>query len=549
MNLNQPDVQENMRKISTGLALTLSEEQAKIHTYITIIFRFQGDFQSITDSIDIKSVELLNGFAVATASPDQIRRLSKLSQILYIDLTRQLEYEQAVSPSSRTQACFPVFDPAGTILKGDGILVGIIDSGIDFYHPAFLRANGDSSIITYWDQNNSGTPPEPYGFGNELGQHQINSLIRTMRKHLPPDPDGHGTAVTSIITALSPDTDIIGVAAQPDTASFLCAIDYAVRYARSASKPLVLNLSYGNNYGAHDGSSLVEQYLDLLPASDKITVVTGTGNEGGSGRHANIDARKNRKMQILVSPGIQTFNLQLWSEFSTPYRFHIRSPYGAFSEDIVSTSHGSFRAFTLSGTDIRIQIGLPSPYSTKQEIFLQFEGGDRLSGNWDFVFYPVLSSDFHIDAWLPVAASTSSSLMFESPDTELTLTIPSTAATVITVGAYDNRRQTIAPFSGQGAAAIQKPDLVAPGVDILVANSGGGYRILSGTSFAVPFVSAACANLMQWGITDQNDSFLFASRLKAYLRRGAIPLIGTEIPNPQSGWGRLCADNSLPPSG
>ena len=104
MNLNQPAVQENMEKISTGLALTLSEEQAKIHTYITIIFRFQGDFQSITDSIDIKSVELLNGFAVATASPDQIRRLSKLSQILYIDLTRQLEYEQAVSPASRTQA-------------------------------------------------------------------------------------------------------------------------------------------------------------------------------------------------------------------------------------------------------------------------------------------------------------------------------------------------------------------------------------------------------------------------------------------------------------
>lgn len=548
MDQQLPDTQGNIEKISTGLSMTLSGGQTDIFPSITIIFRFQGDFRTIRDYIPIRTVELLNGFAVASATPDQIRQLSNIPQVLYIDQTRQLEYEQAVSPASRTQACFPVFDHTGTVLRGNGILVGIIDSGIDYYHPAFQRADGENRIVAYWDQTSSGTPPEPYGFGDELSSSQINTLVRAMNGRYNPDPGGHGTAVASIVTALSPEADIIGVATQADTAAFLCAVDYAVRYALSVGKPLVLNLSYGNNYGAHDGSALVELYLDLLPAAGKITVVTGTGNEGGSARHTQMDARLKNTMQIMVSPGIRTFNLQLWSEFSTPYRFRIQSPYGLLSEDIVSTAHGSFRSFILSGAYIRIQIGVPSPYSTRQEIFIQLQGDSSLIGNWRFEFYPVFSSDFRIDAWLPVAAATSSSLRFEAPDTELSLTIPSTAETVITVGAYDSRLQTVAPFSGQGSFAIKKPDLTAPGVDILAANSGGGYRTFTGTSFSVPFVSAACANLMQWGITDQNDPFLFASRLKAYLQRGAVPLVRTVVPNPQSGWGRLCADNSLPAS-
>ena len=118
---------------------------------------------------------------------------------------------------------------------------------------------------------------------------------------------------------------------------------------------------------------------------------------------------------------------------------------------------------------------------------------------------------------------------------------------MISVGAYNGARLSVAPFSGKGSVAIQKPDLVAPGVDILAANASGGYRLFSGTSFATPFVASAAANLMQWGITNGNDSFLYGARVKAYLINAARALPGSkQIPNPSEGWGRLCANASVP---
>ena len=133
------------------------------------------------------------------------------------------------------------------------------------------------------------------------------------------------------------------------------------------------------------------------------------------------------------------------------------------------------------------------------------------------------------------------------PTTDLSLTIPASASNVISVGAYNGARLSVAPFSGKGSTSIQKPDLVAPGVDILAANASGGYRLVSGTSFATPFVASAAANLMQWGITDGNDSFLYGARVKAYLINAARALPGSkQIPNPSDGWGRLCANASVP---
>ena len=125
------------------------------------------------------------------------------------------------------------------------------------------------------------------------------------------------------------------------------------------------------------------------------------------------------------------------------------------------------------------------------------------------------------------------------PSEETTLTIPSTAARVITVGAYDGYFDRAAAFSGRGYTRETnqvKPDLVAPGVDITSCAPGGGYVTRSGTSMAAPFVTGGAALLMQWGIVDKNDPYLYGEKMKAYLIKGARRLPAMRnYPNPVFG--------------
>ena len=116
------------------------------------------------------------------------------------------------------------------------------------------------------------------------------------------------------------------------------------------------------------------------------------------------------------------------------------------------------------------------------------------------------------------------------PRAQGTLTIPATARRVISVGAYDARLNAYADFSGRGSCNLPypKPDLTAPGVDILAPRAGGGYARFSGTSFSTPFVTGAAALLMEWGIIRGNDPYLYGEKLKAYLRRGARPFPGVK---------------------
>jgi hypothetical protein len=152
--------------------------------------------------------------------------------------------------------------------------------------------------------------------------------------------------------------------------------------------------------------------------------------------------------------------------------------------------------------------------------------------------------------WLPTekALSTGTNFLFPTPDT--TLTIPSTSARAISVGAYNTALGSYADFSGRGYTRnlkLVKPDIVAPGVNITAPAVNGGYDSFTGTSMATPFVTGSCALMMEWGIVNGNDPFLYGEKAKAYLIKGAKPLPGfKEYPNPEVGWGALCVRDSLP---
>ena len=172
------------------------------------------------------------------------------------------------------------------------------------------------------------------------------------------------------------------------------------------------------------------------------------------------------------------------------------------------------------------------------------------SGVWRFELIPHRIVQGNYNLWLPSQAVLSAGTGFLYPSEEITLTIPSTASRVITVSAYDAYSMQLADFSGRGYTRETnqiKPDLAAPGVNITSCAPGGGYVTASGTSMATPFVTGGAALLMQWGIIDGNDPFLYGEKLKAYLIKGARHIEAvTEYPNPEIGWGTLCVADSLP---
>ncbi len=168
-------------------------------------------------------------------------------------------------------------------------------------------------------------------------------------------------------------------------------------------------------------------------------------------------------------------------------------------------------------------------------------------GIWKIVILGRNIVQGRFDIWLPVTEVSSKNTKFLRPSSSTTLTIPSTATNVISVGGYNSLTNSIADFSGRGFTRNNqiKPDIVAPSTNITTTSNYLGYDTLSGTSFATPFVTGACALLMEWGIVNFNDLFLYGEILKAFLRLGARRNQNLVYPNEEWGFGSLCVSETL----
>ncbi len=336
----------------------------------------------------------------------------------------------------------------------------------------------------------------------------------------------------------------------------MTALDFLVREAADRRVPIAINLSFGNNYGAHDGTSLLEQYINEISNFGRNCIIAGTGNEGAARGHASGNLSGGARVaEFAVDPGERSLTLQLWKNFTDEFLIELIAPNGereTLREGSGSVRPGQVRQALLDRTQVAIYYGEPKPYSVNQEIYFAFipTAGTIAGGTWRLVLTPIRIVSGEYRLWLPGSGALARETGFLRGTPETTLTIPSTAAGVISVGAYDSGTGSYAYFSGRGFAVgtrQEKPDLVAPGVDILTAAPGGGYSLKTGTSMAAPFVTGAAALMMQWGIVEGNDAYLYGEKVKAFLRRGAGRLAGfREYPNSQVGWGTLCVASSIP---
>nr|MBQ8252762.1 S8 family peptidase [Lachnospiraceae bacterium] len=486
-----------------------------------------------------------------------------------------IEKPKRIFPQVQTAlnvSCFtPVFsgERTGTeALSGKGVYVAVIDSGIDYTLPVFRNADGTTRIDFLWDQGKVAdsalleAPPEGFAVGVEYTGAQINENLAQGpgAPRLTVDVTGHGTAVSSIIAQAAPESrfiivklDVANQASYPSTTSLLRALTYVVKLAVREGHPVAVNLSYGNTYGPHDGTSLTERFLDNLSEIGRNVICVGSGNEGASAGHFSKTIMNEERIAFTVGDYEATLSLQIWKNYADRYSIEMISPAG---ETYVIRRVEEVQDVVLEQTRLLIFGGGPQPYRTKEEIYIDFQplGNYIDRGVWQIKMTPQKIVNGRVQMYMPSEVVRSGGTRFLLPNPDATLTIPSTAQKVITVGAYQTLFGAYADFSGRGYAmnavnigeGLAKPDIVAPGVGIRVQGTQGPETV-SGTSYATPFVTAASALMMEWGIEKGNDAYLYGEKVKAYLIAGARQLRGFESwPNDMAGWGALCLADSIP---
>ena len=566
-----------------------------------LILFYNGSLKEIQKEVPFTFIPLLGNFAILFIKEKDLPVFLTFSQVLYVELSRPI-YENALTGvSSSGLPDYNIITGRNvntTTLTGKGTAIAILDSGVDYKHPDFRNADGSTRILAYWDQSLPFIPDHfsinnPYNLGVIFSEEDLNQLLTdennffffdssaptalgSASESLSPSEDisGHGTHIAGISAGngrasngtnqgVAPESSLIVVKLKneasliySDYANLMMAIDFAVRFASSRSLPLSINISYGSNDGSHTGNSLLELFMEQVSFYGKNTTSVATGNEGLTRRHASLNtlpsSTKNyyeKFLSFTIAPGEHSLYLEIWQIFSDDFSYELLAPSG--SQSFTFPAVPGIYTYMIADTTIYLTINNPTPYQPFRQYFLSFNPNASFipSGTWTLRITSIPTGkivDGRLQFWLPSKDATSSATGFTSPSSDMTFTIPSTASSVISVSGYNSSLDVFAPFSGQGFSNTMhtKPDLCAPAVNILSTAPGGGYTIRTGTSMASPFVAGAAALLMQYGIVEGNDPFLYGEKLKAYLWKSARALPAfSKYPNEKVGWGALYLKN------
>lgn len=461
-------------------------------------------------------------------------------------------------------------------LTGRGVVVCIIDTGINYTDPVFLDEGGRSRILAIWDQTvQLGTPPEGFLFGSEYTGESINSALQTENPYqMVPTRDeiGHGTALAAVAAGSSvggdrpyrgaaPEADLVIVKLKeckqylrqfyllPDEVpayqenDIMLAVKYADSFAELFRRPVVICLGLGTNMGDHAGSSALSRYLDFVAIKRSRAVVVCGGNEGNAGHHyRGVMERRSgalneiQDVEVRVGEGARGFWMEAWGNLPDIINVEIRSP-GGERVPLTRLSSGQTLTydFVYERSRITIKAILVEPSSGEQLILFRLER--PTPGIWTFrvsTVGEVHNGEFNM--WLPITGFLDTEVGFVSPNPYTTLTEPALAPNIIGVSTYDANNNSFYIDSGRGYSrtGVIRPDFAAPGVDIPTPS---GDR--SGSSLAAAMTAGAVAQFLQWAVVERNNQFAESREIKSYLIRGAARTIDTTYPNREWGYGRL----------
>ncbi|MDD3393050.1 MAG: S8 family serine peptidase [Anaerotignum sp.] len=546
-----------------GNELEFEEDLEMDSNKIEVIAKFNGDILKVAEELGAEAEIVYENYAIITIDKTKLAALNSYSEVEHLELPKNLYFE---GPTNLVSSCITAVQrSSGFNLSGKGVIIAIIDSGIDYMHPDFQNIDGTSRILFIWDQTQKGVPPVGFYSGAEYNNQQINNAIQSPNPFLivpSVDTNGHGTAVAGIAAGNGRSSGglNVGVATEADiiavkvgykgyesfarSTELMRALKYVIDKAKRFNRPICINMSFGMNNGSHKGDSLFETFITEISTSWKTSIVIPTGNEGSSGHHykGKIASKEVQEIDYFRGPGVETYYLSLWKNFVDEFAVELIFPDGNTSGVInIENQTKTVRRPTF---DLNIFYGQPSHYSTLQEVLFTVNAtqGALLPAIIKLKIIADTIVDGNYEIWLPTIEEVSEETFFANPSIYNTLTIPSTAAKVVRVAGYNDRVGNIAPFSGRGDVdnTAFYPDIAAPAVNILSTKSGGGYDTFTGTSVAAPFATGSAALMMQWGIVNNNDPFLYGERIRAFLRIGAERKPGVIYPNASFGYGTLC---------
>ena len=463
----------------------------------------------------------------------------------------------------------------GLGLTGQNVLLGFLDTGIDYTHPAFQDSSGSTRIDYIWDQSiQTGTPPEGYYYGSEYTREQIQEALHSSNPYeiVPSrDTDGHGTYMAGTAAGSTDDkNDFQGVAPRSRLAvvklkgakqylldfyqfngtspmfqedDILLAISYLISISIKLEMPLVICMALGTNQGAHIGDGPLAYTLDALKTSPGICVVTAGGNEANRAHHYSgkiQDPASYQEVEIQVPSDSPGFSMEFWGHPPDIYSVGLVSPLGEVVERIPARfSQNQEISFILENTSLFIAYGLVAAESGGEVIFFRFLRPTE--GIWRIRIYCSNYTSGHFHMWLPVHGMVKPDITFLNPNPFQTIVSPGNTVPIITTAAYQAANDSLYIHSSRGFTPIQdiKPEITAPGVDLTVPKLRGGYTTATGSSIAAAFTAGCAALLMQWGLSRTPVRYFNSSELKAYFIRGARRNPALTYPNREWGFGIL----------
>ena len=460
-------------------------------------------------------------------------------------------------------------------LRGEGTLIGIIDTGIDYQNPLFQNEDGTTRIAAIWDQTiQSGTKPEGFPYGSEYTSEMINKALQSGTPlEIVPSKDelGHGTFLSGIaagnkdennqFTGVAPDAELLVVKLKPakeylkkfyeihtelpvfQESDILMAVSYLMSKQNELHKPVSICIGLGTNNGPHMGVSLLEQFLSTVARKPGFSVSIAGGNEGNARHHyAGVltSSEDVQNVELNVADSEQGFTLEFWGNSINTFAIGIESPLGERVRRISPRFNKQERIqFVLEQTVVEIGYILIEEQSGNQLILLRFV--NPTPGICNLFIYGTGQQRMPYHMWLPIRGFVRSDTFFVKSDPDITITEPSTSWEPITVAAYDHRNGSIYVESGRGYTKDNriKPDLAAPGVEVFGPGLHNRFVTQSGTSVAAAHVAGAAALLFQWNARQPALADLNGVQIKQYLIRGANRKPGVMYPNRQWGYGTL----------
>ena len=461
-------------------------------------------------------------------------------------------------------------------LKGEGILLGFLDTGIDYQNPVFQNGPASSRIVSIWDQTiRDGRQPEGFLYGSEYRTEEINAALRSEDPlaFVPSvDEDGHGTFLAGVaagsedvpgdFSGAAPYADIAVVKLKPakqnirdfyfipsDAVAYqendvMAAIAYLNKLALEENRPLVLCIGLGTSMGSHGGTSPLCMYLNEIATLKNHVVVIAAGNEANARHHYYGTIMKHgdsETVEINVGENVRGFTAELWAKAPELYSVAIISPTGEQIRRIPVMQRNRVEyQFIFEETVVSVEYQMVGVRSGDLLVFFRFDRPTR--GLWEIVVYAedsIVEGHYHI--WLPLRQFMSGDVIFLRSSPDVTLTVPSTAEVPMTAGAYDVQTGSLFLDSSRGFTAVGdiKPDYVAPGVNVYGPDLRNRYTTRTGASAAAAVAAGGSALLLEWAIKRQYARNVNSVNIKNYILRGARREEGRTYPNKEWGYGVL----------